>query len=169
MLIVEDGTGTNPAANTYVDLTDTDAYWEDRNLPEEWTCLNPEAQEAAILAAMTYLENKYEFKGCLVSTDQPLSWPRTEIQLKNGRVEGGEGTIPERVKEAVISLAYRHVIKDLFVESNPDSSRIKREKVVDHEIEFDTSKNSATNFGLVNMVLRPLLKSSPMNMRIVKG
>jgi hypothetical protein len=75
-LIVEDGTGTNPEANSYADRSALIDYAAARGV----TLADDETTDILAIAAMDYLESK-DYKGDQVSTTQPLQWPRGSVVL----------------------------------------------------------------------------------------
>lgn len=75
-LIVEDGTGSNPGANSYADRADIIAYSAARGV----TLADDPTTDILAIAAMDYLESK-DYKGDRVLVDQPLSWPRGSVVI----------------------------------------------------------------------------------------
>jgi hypothetical protein len=74
-LVVEDGTGTNPAANSYAAVADLRAFAADRasTVPAvDADC------EVLLLKAMDYLED-LNFKGFRFKQFQALKWPRYDV------------------------------------------------------------------------------------------
>lgn len=98
-LIVETGSIV-PGANTYVSLADARVYAAARgvSLPES----DAEA-EIVVYKAMDYLESfDGRFKGLRVERDQPLSWPRTDVEIEGWYWKYTE--IPRQVINAQLSL-----------------------------------------------------------------
>ena len=62
LLVVEDGTGTNPAANTYVAQADADSYFADR-ANAAWAALSADQKASALIQATQYLDARYTFIG----------------------------------------------------------------------------------------------------------
>jgi len=62
VLTPEDGTGTNPAANTYVSQATADAYFSDR-ANAAWAALTADQKAAALIQATQYLDARYTFIG----------------------------------------------------------------------------------------------------------
>lgn len=75
-LILEDGTGTNPAANSYASRADIIAYSAARGV----TLADDASTDILAIAAMDYLESK-SYKGDRILVDQPLSWPRGSVVI----------------------------------------------------------------------------------------
>lgn len=74
-LIVEDGTGRTDA-DAYVSVAEADAYFLSRNTA--WAGYSPDAREAAIRFATSWIEDTYLglWKGARVNEFQSLAWPR---------------------------------------------------------------------------------------------
>ena len=166
-LIIEDGTIV-PNAQSYIDLAFTDSYWEQRGDPEQWTCLNPEEQEAAILYATQYVEKRYRFRGQIQDRNQVLAFPRTPFCDREGRALAGEGVIPEPVKQAVAELALRQAIEDLFLDTDPSAKTIIRKKVEDAEEELDSTRDT-TRFKYIDMLLMDYLSGDDSCINMVRG
>ncbi len=96
MVIVETGAIVS-GANSYVSEADLTAYALARGITLSDT------PEILILKAMDYFESfAPRFKGCKVERDQPLSWPRTGVNLEGWDWSYDE--IPRQVINAQLSL-----------------------------------------------------------------
>ncbi len=83
-LVVEDGSGSNPAANSYVSVADADLYFVDRN-SAAWAALTTASKTAALLYAASWLDTRYSWPGVISDADQPMAWPRdgaTDVDLR---------------------------------------------------------------------------------------
>lgn len=102
-LIIEDGTQVT-GANSYITEAEYTA-WANARFGAARTTLPADtaAYEAVILRAMDYFES-LEFKGELVSIDQPLQWPRNGVYIDNYYVPSD--TIAPEVKKALYELTY---------------------------------------------------------------
>lgn len=168
-LVVEDGTIV-AGAEAYASVADADTYWSSRGNPSEWTVLTVSEKEVALRQATEYLESTYIFKSCLQDITQPLSFPRLPFYGREGRLLAGEGVIPTPIKNANIELALQHIIKNLFFSANEiNQKRIKKERVVDHEIEYDLEQSSIRIISYVEKLLRPYILSSHSTTRIIRG
>lgn len=96
-LIVEDGTGTNPAANSYIDSTFMSNYAELQG-SDIW-CDNTSKQNLALVQASAFLDLRYSARYCgeVVNESQGLLFPR--------KIKGKESGIPTALKNAVAQLA----------------------------------------------------------------
>lgn len=98
-LIVEDGTGTNVAADSYVSEADIIAYAAARGV----TVPNDAAATLAGVKAMDYLEVQH-FKGSHVLEGvQPLQWPRQNVKISLTTL--ASDVIPIGLKNAQCELA----------------------------------------------------------------
>ena len=166
-IVVENGTIV-AGAQSYIDLTFTEAYWETHGEPDKWNCQDEVAQEAAILYATKYLETRYKFKGHIVDETQALSFPRSSFCDSEGRDIAGTGVIPEPIKEAVAELALRHVIRDLFLDNSPESRAVSRNKIADSEVELGNTRDLA-KFKYINLLLRDYIASDDSCMKITRA
>ena len=99
-LILEDGSNVDDA-NTYVDVAYARQFAEDvgMELPAD-----DEAVKALLLAGMTYVEGQESrYQGHMSFSDQPLSWPRTNVIVGGYFIPSNE--IPTRLKKAQVSAA----------------------------------------------------------------
>lgn len=96
--VVEDGSGSNPLANSYTTVEFADEYFADRAIGE-WTGAES-AKESALILATDYIDKRFSFIGCPISEDQPLKWPRSGT---------GKATdsIPIEVQKATVEYALR--------------------------------------------------------------
>jgi hypothetical protein len=113
-LIIEDGTGTDPTANSYasVDEMRAHALLRGNNLAEK----SDSEMEGFLIQAMDYLESKAsKFKGDIANETQPLQWPRSGVW---GVFYPGAYTaaneIPVELKRAQIELAIDAIDGDLM-------------------------------------------------------
>lgn len=159
-LELETGDLSNALAETYCDLDFIDAYFEERDNPEVWTCLNVDQKEASVRYATLYLETAYEFKGCLEDVTQPLNFPRTAFYDNQGRRYAGTGVIPLVIQQAVAELALKDAIEPLFYEASPSSPRVISESVGDHSIQFKDAPSRHPKFRLISRMLKPYIEGS---------
>lgn len=95
-IIVEDGTGTNPAANSYVSEAELTTYASDRGITLTGST------DVLLVQAMDYIEVQ-SFKGTKTSEDQPLEWPRTGAYLDGYLIPSD--SIPQTLKALQMRLA----------------------------------------------------------------
>jgi len=113
--VVEDGTGTEPTANSYTSVEEFAEYWTDRGF--DYTVYSTGAIQRALIKATDYidLENKYYFKGYILEEDQPLAFPRQDLYVSCKLIEG----IPVELKRATFEYAKR-VLESDTGELQPD-------------------------------------------------
>lgn len=101
---VEDGTVVADA-NSLCSVGFADAYFAER-LIAAWTG-SDSLKQAKLIAATDYIEIRFglRFKGGLVDTAQPLSFPRTDIDQDN--------VVPIAVRKAASEYALRALVAEL--------------------------------------------------------
>ena len=104
MLVVENGSATDPQANTYISLADADTYATDRGL---WTsATTDDAKTVALLRAADYL-NTLQWHGQPVDWQRTMAWPRIGVPQpggSNGAVLP-DNIVPKAVAQAQAELA----------------------------------------------------------------
>lgn len=132
-LVIEDGSGRSDA-ETYVSLTDCDAYHAGRG-NSAWTGEDA-VKEAALREATSFVEDSYRglWRGVRAKWKQALSWPRFGVVDQDG-FNIANDSIPTLLMDAVCEAALRAIQSDL----TPDLDRggeIKRQKVDVIETEY---------------------------------
>lgn len=152
MIIVEDGTGTNPAANSYVTVAELDAFALLRGVTLPATEAD---REVLLIQGTDYTEGFWNrFQGLTTNENQALQFPRTSVYV-NGRVVASDA-IPQNLKNAQMQAA----IEQNSAELTPATGQnIKKEKVDVIEIEYQDGDGSLTKpkFPKVDAYLNPLL------------
>jgi len=156
-VIVETGTGTNPAANSYADETELATFASDRGvtLAGDPTVL--------LINAMDYVEaNRDTFKGTKTSQTQPLQWPRVGVYVDGFEVASDE--IPVDLKRAQMQAAIESDGAEL---SPTQGAAVKREKVDVLEIEYEAGGSTkALKFPKVDAYLDALTSGSGGTIRL---
>ena len=75
-IIVEDGGGSNPNANSYVSIADADAFFLTSISNAQWDAASADLKTRVLLTATRILENSVEWAGFKANLSQPLQWPR---------------------------------------------------------------------------------------------
>jgi hypothetical protein len=88
--------------DTYVTVAEADAYVAARPSLSAWTDLATEVKEAALTEAAIYLDQSYSWKGSIAALTQALSWPRVNVEDREGR---SITDVPAAIKKAQIELA----------------------------------------------------------------
>ena len=145
-IVVEDGTGSNPLANSYVSEAELTTYATDRGI----TLVGVASQ--LLLLSMDTIETR-KYQGSQASNDQPLSWPRSDVVVNGSSIDSDE--IPRDLKTA-------QIITALSVDAgvNPMGKidpAVKREKVDVIEVEYQDNAASRSFDPKINAYLAPLL------------
>jgi hypothetical protein len=112
-LVVEDGTGTNPAANTYALAADLVAFAADR---QATLTTDVPTQEALLLKAMDYLED-LNFKGFRFKQFQALKWPRYDVIIDGWPLLLNQ--IPKQLMYAQCAFAIEYQTVELLPTAQP--------------------------------------------------
>lgn len=102
-LVHEDGSVV-PGAESYVSLSDADAYHTARSRTD-WAAASAAVREAALRKATDEVDARFagRWLGRIQTESQSLSWPRAEAFDAEGRKLSG---VPAPLKAAVCELAY---------------------------------------------------------------
>lgn len=157
-LIIEDG-NCKIDANSYVSLAYADTYAVNRNY-STWLNQSDYVRKAAIIKAMDYVDNLFDWKGIKMNPDQALSFPRLNIIDGNGY--NRTGCIPEQLKKAVCEAAFYVQKQYSLFASNDTAGAVKKTKkkadVVDVEKEYFSSKETKIDYTSAYQSLDNLLK-----------
>lgn len=151
-LVIETGVGLENA-ESYVDITYVTAYFTKRGVTE-WDAITN--KESAIIKAMDYFESSFEFKGTKLNDNQALAFPR----YINDLVE-----YSTRIKNAICELALKTATTNLLEDTE---QRVKREKVGELEVEYDTNDSQTVKYNFVYNLIAPWLNSSGFSAKIVR-
>lgn len=124
-IVVEDGTGTNSAANSYVSESDLTTYATDRGITLTATA------PVLLIKSMDYLES-LQYNGVKLLEDQPLQWPRMGVYIGVNLLD--KNTIPKNLKNAQLATAV--AIDQGQDPLAPIARATKREKVDVIEVEY---------------------------------
>ena len=132
--VVEDGTGTNAAANSYVSVEDADdIITTNIHISDSWDALTVSQKERLLVWASRYLDTQTRWKGYKTVDDSPLRWPRQGVCDRDD-IEIDANTIPNQLKVATAEMARYLIDVDRSVERDTDGlERVKADVV---EIEF---------------------------------
>jgi hypothetical protein len=100
--------------NSYVDVTEADAYFADRIDPGAWSSADAIQKSQALVTATAMLD-EIIWTGVAVSDSQPLAFPRsgTYYDPKFGQyISLSELEVPVRIKKANYELAYHLLNND---------------------------------------------------------
>lgn len=157
--------------NSYASVAEADAYFTQFG-NEDWTSITDEDQKAqALILATQSVDLLYgkKFASLMNSDSQSLLFPRVPFVDKDGRTISG---IPSSLKNAVAEVALMQINgQDIFPEES-ETNNIKKSQVTVGGITLIGEKyapgDSAAydGFSKVEMILRPLFKSTSANWRI---
>lgn len=160
-LIVEDGTGSNTAANSYQSVLQLREWAQLRGV--DITALTDAECEVLLIKAMDYIEGKRSrFQGTKSNTDQPLQWPRQDVWM--GSLPVGSDSIPRELRYAQLALAIEARDNDLQPNRLPsDKGAVIREKVEGAvEVAYDKQNRAGLVpvFAKADSLLKPLYKNN---------
>jgi hypothetical protein len=132
-LVSEDGTG-KADADSYVTLTEANAYFAKHGSPAAWTSLSESQRDAALRYGTAALDGMVAWTGEIQVSTQALGWPRYDATDNEERLIAS-GSVPDRVKAAVCELALLHASTALNTAYDRGGA-IVREKAGPVEVEY---------------------------------
>jgi len=112
-----DATIGGTASNSYVTLTEANAYFANRAHASAWE--DVDEPDKALMTATSVIDWYVSWKGVRVNGTQALDWPRSEVYDKTG-VYYSEDIIPADVKTAVFEMALVSISADRTVDGDLD-------------------------------------------------
>lgn len=157
-LIIENGSCVE-SANSYVSLEYADAYAVNRNYTT-WINQTEYVKKSAIIKAMDYVDNIFDWRGSKMYKDQSLAFPRKDIIDDDGFNRSGE--IPEKLKKAICEAAF-YVYKQFSLYVTKDTNGVlkkdrKKTDVVEIEKEYFSSDEVKIDYTSAYESLDNLLK-----------
>jgi len=137
-LVVEDGSGTNPLAESYTSVVFCDTYFTNRGSPSDWVNAATPMKEAALRYATQYLDQTFNWVSSLKSKTQPLGWPRTSFYTLEGRYIAGD-QVPLKVQEATAEMALQWLKSDF---TGTDTEGVKSESIGSASITYSRPTKS---------------------------
>lgn len=138
-------------ADSYISVSDADAYFTKHGSPSDWTGLSAANKESALRYAAISLDEMFDWTGEIVNTTQALSWPRDGATDNDERYYDFD-TIPTIIKNAQCELALYHASNSLNA-SYDRGGQITSEQVGPIKTEYqDGAPAEATLPILVRMV-----------------
>jgi hypothetical protein len=113
-IVVENGSGTNPAANSYAAVADLVAFAAAR---QATLTTDEPTQEALLLKAMDYVED-LDFKGFRFRQLQALKWPRYDVIIDGWPILMSQ--IPAQLIYAQCALALEYQTIELLPTFQPN-------------------------------------------------
>lgn len=156
-LIIEDGTGGNPSANSYSDVDSLRNYAQQRDI--DLSAYNDSHCETLMVRAMDYLEaQRSKYQGQRTSNTQPLQWPRDNVTVEGQILANTD--IPDELVSAQLVLAIEAKDHDLQPNQLPsDIGPVVRRKVEGAvEVEYANfgAMQSTVVFSKAEALLAPL-------------
>lgn len=165
-LVVEDGTGTHLAADSYCTVDYADTYHDQRG-NDVWATQTTVQKDRALRQACDNMTQRYRLRwlGNRVLYTQPLDWPRYNVPIPDspGGYRGFPAVIPynivpDQVQRAQAEFALR-VVQGLSL--NPDQEdAVKSKKVGPLEITYEFGSKAGLVFNAIEMLLQPMLASA---------
>lgn len=138
-LVVEDGTGTNPAANTYVAAATLTAY----ALARGYTLVAD--PEQLLISAMDYVEG-LPFQGIKQMQFQPLEFPRYRLYIDGYPLLSN--TLPKQLMDGQCQVAMAIDQGNSPLQDQP--RQVIKEKVNGIEVDYSASSSAVT----INIAIR---------------
>lgn len=151
-LVAEDGTGKSDA-NSFISLTDADAYHADRRNADTWDALEDEQKQAFLIEATTWINSLEFINGVPASSTQALFFPAAGAYDRNGFLLDSDA-VPQQIKDATAELAYR--IRETEVEADQER-QVNRERVGALEVEYDPYAALSKQYPFVLRILKGLI------------
>lgn len=167
---VEDGTGVT-GANSYASIAFADAYFEERDNAVWAAIVDDGDKEGYLIRATDYIENFFgrRFIGEMVSTDQALSWPRTDADPYPST------SIPLRLQKATAEYALRAIdgplAPDPLVGAEGFTSVVKKKVVGPIEKEFSvygSKPKLMRSYPEADALIVPLLQPGTGGTRVIR-
>lgn len=150
-IIVEDGTGEDLEANSYVTEAELTTYASLRGVT-----IPNEDREMHLILGMDYFES-LDFKGTKTNDDQPLQFPRADLYIDN--VLQPDDEIIKLVKESQMESAIASFQGNSF--TSVKERAVKRERINGAvEVEYMDNASSTDQVVAFNVKVKKLLKSS---------
>jgi len=153
--------------NSYVEITDADAYFDTRIDSANWTSSTDDIKEQALVTATQIIDNN-PWIGSAVSSSQALAWPRKNAIYFDDRlgmqIQFAENEVPNLVMIAVYEQAL-HLVnnEDLVAQTTQTYESISIGNISVTDSNSDVTRISITpNF--VIKPLRPLIRRGSFGM-----
>lgn len=165
-LIVETG-GASSTSESYVSVTDADAYFFGRGVVA-WASLTTADKEAALRRAVDYMTATYRLRwtGYRATDTQALDWPRQDVPRADGfggflGSFNGSGyypsnIVPIEVQRANAELAFKAASGELLADTE---QAIKSETVGPLQTVYQDNSTSTKRYSAVDRMLAPFLQS----------
>lgn len=150
---------TSASFNSYVSLTEAEAYQSARLHNEAWMSASDEDKERSVIYATRLLDYTYTWRGYRSDPEQPLDWPRTGVydseeegdpswSVSERRYYGRlipDGEIPRRLKDATAEMALFALESDRTKKRETTQSNISEIKVGEIGLKFQDYNRQDTH------------------------
>lgn len=143
-----DATVGGASANAYAEVTDGDAYFDDRLYSTDWTGASDPNKSAALIMATRLLDTLC-YEGTAASSTQALAFPRSGLTTPNGYATSTTA-IPRLIKEAMYELALLLLGSDITKQKDQALEGLTKLKAGSVELGF---KNEITFKSVPNNIL----------------
>mgnify|MGYP005845374531 CR=1 FL=1 len=119
-LVIEDGTGENPDAESYLSVSEADTLIDSFNFSDSWSTLTTAEKESFLKQGTITFDELMRWEGGLLNPDiQPLAWPRDGVTDNEGRdVKGLTGLLKRSVAQLTAAISEGKTQKEpIFLES----------------------------------------------------
>lgn len=176
-LVTENGSGL-PNAESYCSVASADAYHAAMG-NDDWLSMTESEKEVALRKATAYMGQFYResWDGFRSTLDQALDWPRSSVRRRDAPSAYGVRTgfvasyypndsVPSIVVAACAMLALTSTTMELLPNLEP---AVSAESIGPISVRYADGGSQLTRFTAVDMLLSPVLKSSPGNIRMARG
>lgn len=167
-LTVEDGTVV-ANAESYVTVAAANTYWAYRN-NAAWSAASEAQKEAALREATQFLDGSYVWSGTLVSSAQPLEWPRVLSLDRAGRTITST-TIPTALKSAQCELALE-ALSGRLMATLERGGRVASESLGPLAVTYFPDAPGGKRYPFISLLVKDLVESGgvgSLSMDAVRG
>lgn len=164
-LVVETGAGL-ANAESYISVTDADAYFAAHGSPAAWTAATTPVKESALRYAAQWLDRRYSWISAIYVVTQALSWPRWLSYDSDGRTVAVG--VPQRIKDAQCEAALAHLAGTL-AEVRDRGGAIQSVSAGSVEVVWSPGASSGRTFPYIDSLVAPLLEFGGGQRRLVRA
>lgn len=163
-------TAGSASANSYVLLTEANAYFDERLQVANWTAASDDDKNRALIQATRWLD-RFDFMGERSTTAQALEWPRIGAYTKDG-YEYDTDSVPTFIKHTACELALK-AMNDDAGSSDPLASTglegFDRAKVGPIEVEVNHSRKAGALPDPIKDMIRHVLVSTGFSVTLERA
>ena len=167
-LIKEDGSG-KPDANSYVAVTDADAYFEGHMYAGVWSGAADDEKAVVLVMATRLIDSLYQFNGFRAHAEQALQWPRErcpdpDASFVSLSVLGWVGDnfvepdlVPAPVARATCEMARELLIADRTAAPPGEGVDVVQTAHASHDADGSGSSSESSNTKYSKSDTRPII------------